>query len=811
MLPRADGIVEFYDLSRLCKSPSKIIPSPEVSESPILDLAQNLQNLDFVIVLARGFAYRWQFSSQQVVQIYKISETYPSLLNCIALHPSGQGFVVGTEDGTLAFCNSVGAAPIWMITIPEIIAALDTEEDVSFNIKPVLKICWSISPESSKLITLEGGAGSTQLVVLDLLQQSLTFEEPPIINYGVIYNDPGVEIRDFSIVEEASQIMILTTTQEIRWISLPSETQVGAKKVLRLGKDNTSPSSSSQNLYLPMQIRPFIELYQITPISNEGFRILSRDDEEIKRGLTGGGIAKPAQNKKNPDIRLLKYEPSHLLAALYTDGIIRFDDISQKNLMLEDPLTLPYPNPLFYLSIDLKSLLDDPFLWASLNSAEGIKADKIAFLSTTLEVLVTLSTGEIIVWKHLSHPRDSSSYPSSASLVDLSSLEDRNSHFKPQFLFNCKEGPLRCFSACDAGFVAAAYDNGSVWVLNGSLGMFSHMSLWPSRQEEISFLRFAVCPIAENGHDELCLITGASSGAIRVLPLQRERAQSKRSSEPSDTLDVPGRKSIPNPIACYIIDLLDVRDKEASLENMARSREAQNQGTQTKSKSSSFAGHFYRLTVSNSQVRSDNGWNGKHITTIELGQIAESSLYHQSESLALIIYHESRSITILSVPQLETLTRINMNLTTSVSPTIYPFRGTGDFSILYPNSLEVWTLSSTRRIAEVDVIIGSMKPKPTSNVNIVTWLFGGAPMSPDEFDSMIAGPHRPPAPPLPEKKVDDSRIHNEAITALSERGELVDNLASQTEQLEHDAEGMAEQAKRLADRQSKRRTFGFLR
>jgi hypothetical protein len=54
MLPRTDGAIEFYDLSRLCKSPTKIIPSPEVSEGSILELAQNPHNLDFVIVLTRG-------------------------------------------------------------------------------------------------------------------------------------------------------------------------------------------------------------------------------------------------------------------------------------------------------------------------------------------------------------------------------------------------------------------------------------------------------------------------------------------------------------------------------------------------------------------------------------------------------------------------------------------------------------------------------------------------------------------------------------------------------------------------------------
>jgi hypothetical protein len=68
---------------------------------------------------------------------------------------------------------------------------------------------------------------------------------------------------------------------------------------------------------------------------------------------------------------------------------------------------------------------------------------------------------------------------------------------------------------------------------------------------------------------------------------------------------------------------------------------------------------------------------------------------------------------------------------------INPFQGTSEFSILGSNNLELWTLASTQNTVQLDVVLEPLKPKPTtSNANIVTWLFGGAPMSPDEFDSM---------------------------------------------------------------------------
>jgi len=43
-----------YDLSRLFDSPTKVIPSPELSEGVIMDLASNPHNIDLLIVATYG-------------------------------------------------------------------------------------------------------------------------------------------------------------------------------------------------------------------------------------------------------------------------------------------------------------------------------------------------------------------------------------------------------------------------------------------------------------------------------------------------------------------------------------------------------------------------------------------------------------------------------------------------------------------------------------------------------------------------------------------------------------------------------------
>jgi hypothetical protein len=225
----------------------------------------------------------------------------------MAIHPSGYGFAVGTESGTLAFWNSGQTMPIWMVTIPEILISLNPEEDMPFGSKPLLKIGWSISAGSSKLVTLAGDAGSTQIVIIHLLQQSLTFEGPPTVNYMVIYDHPNVDIRDFVVMEETSQILILTANNEVQCIPVPPYREVGAKKVMRLGKYNGSPSISGQSVYLPMQLRPSIELHQTISVPHENFRRLTGKHGDIERGgLAKGGIARPSKKKVDQDARLLK-------------------------------------------------------------------------------------------------------------------------------------------------------------------------------------------------------------------------------------------------------------------------------------------------------------------------------------------------------------------------------------------------------------------------------------------------------------------------------------------------------------------------
>lgn len=137
--------------------------------------------------------------------------------------------------------------------------------------------------------------------------------------------------------------------------------------------------------------------------------------------------------------------------SLYADNIIRFDDLSSRLLVAEDPLELPYPNPLHELSIDLKAVLDDPLVWASMADATDPKVQSISFIPESLETYVLFVTGEIMTWRIIGTSASSSQTSSDPRLIDLTPVASKQGIFSPYFLFNCKEGSSIAFSTSEVG------------------------------------------------------------------------------------------------------------------------------------------------------------------------------------------------------------------------------------------------------------------------------------------------------------------------------------------------------------------------
>lgn len=305
-----------------------------------------------------------------------------------------------------------------------------------------------------------------------------------------------------------------------------------------------------------------------------------------------------------------------------------------------------YPQHLPNGSIDLKSILEEPLLWASLDDAASLSVLEITFVPETLELYVLYKTGEILVCKYQDAPRtDAPPIVVNPYLVDLSSLATKSHAFAPLFLFSCNEGTCVTLATCEVGesrnqrfilflrtpqgFTAVAYSNSSIYLLDmrGPNVMFHQKSL-SADGDAILKLRFTICrperernpyALAFHSHllakspERLLLLAFHISGLVSVLTIQKSIsgwAVDKKVEE------IPARKSLPHPISCFLVDILTGGELEATAKALS-SLLSEKPGE--RDSKLSYEGGFYRVTVSNTTVRCDMGLSGKNLKTLQLG------------------------------------------------------------------------------------------------------------------------------------------------------------------------------------------------
>ncbi|GAA5990640.1 hypothetical protein JCM5350_001338 [Sporobolomyces pararoseus] len=139
------------------------------------------------------------------------------------------------------------------------------------------------------------------------------------------------------------------------------------------------------------------------------------DDLSTRLPLRGGtAFPQPRPRIFRNDQSAPRMSDNHprILITLHVDLVVRFWDVSSHLLWgykstpeSEPKINLEYPRPLKHLDVDLRAALTDPRA-LELNSARlardrpwELELDKVSFAEETLELAVSLSTGDILVFK----------------------------------------------------------------------------------------------------------------------------------------------------------------------------------------------------------------------------------------------------------------------------------------------------------------------------------------------------------------------------------------------------------------------------
>jgi hypothetical protein len=112
------------------------------------------------------------------------------------------------------------------------------------------------------------------------------------------------------------------------------------------------------------------------------------------------------------------------------------------------------------------------------------------------------------------------------------------------------------------------------------------------------------------------------------------KANSGWSVDP-ETLEIPVKKSLTSPIACFLIDLLSGEDLEASGHAFGSLHSERNQPN--KPDKTSFIGELYRITISKEGIRCDVGFTGPLVKMIEFADIFTAGLVRRNGKMIVTL------------------------------------------------------------------------------------------------------------------------------------------------------------------------------
>lgn len=159
---------------------------------------------------------------------------------------------------------------------------------------------------------------------------------------------------------------------------------------------------------------------QLVTVSNVTYRKMLHqfdvsDELSTRLPLRGGtAFPQPRPRLQRNDQAAPRMSDNHarILITLHVDLVVRFWDVSSHLLWgykatpeSEPKINLEYPRPLKHLDVDLKAALSDSRA-LELNSARlardrpwELEIDKVSFAEETLELAVSLSTGDVVVFR----------------------------------------------------------------------------------------------------------------------------------------------------------------------------------------------------------------------------------------------------------------------------------------------------------------------------------------------------------------------------------------------------------------------------
>ncbi|KAF5388500.1 hypothetical protein D9757_004730 [Collybiopsis confluens] len=540
----------------------------------------------------------------------------------------------------------------------------------------------------------------------------------------------------------------------------------------------------------------------------------------------------------DPVDHVSKYQPPRISITWYADLSVRIWDVSAQLLhkFKPEPVDCEFPSPLPNLTIYIKPVLTAAFVKSKM-LAYNANIQMVKLASESLECAVVLSTGMVLVYRLVDGSGDIPSEQEcpDRELISLTHLSPSNgSRFTPYFALFPDKGPVSACALADIGFIAVAYTNGALYVVDmrGPTIILRHSARAKSRHSIgihlgseagiVTSLEWTISSFAQDEHLALRLIAGNSSGTSQLFTFGRTADFSWASTREAVLFESPVQP----------LDMFVINSKNGS-------RCAANRSRLAASTSDSDLVATYEsvlLVIAGTKgARCNLNLNGERLGKADwshhkMEKVLSVQVVQKLSSYALVVFTHDHEAWAFSLPELDFMHKL------SLPPLSYlqiSCDETGDFLVWIRDpetglihQVTYATLFNFRRVDSLPAIdlmsskpVVSAQPQPVSvgPASILgSWFkFGQSTMSGPQIDVLlylVGGPDRPVPIQQPQPKPVDasgsarnpSTIADRAATAqnslydrltaaLEERGQMLGNLEDRFNSLEAGSQSMVDQ------------------
>ncbi|KAK2461424.1 hypothetical protein APHAL10511_005887 [Amanita phalloides] len=556
----------------------------------------------------------------------------------------------------------------------------------------------------------------------------------------------------------------------------------------------------------------------------------------------GGGNAWADASKEN-DLSFARYQPRRIMASYNHDGTVQIFDISAQLLSVQitenlRPMALEheFPNSVPALTIDINDIYNDPHL-ASLLTLDTEKMPGITLLefSPQCACVIAMDTGDVIVFRMRAfaviNPRHNEDDSILIPLGYMKSSHQRQ--LEPHIMIHRVSGRVEASAIADIGLLAISYSNGTFVVIDLK---FSRVVLRKDQQKRRSRIYltsdnapdlvvdfvWTACSIGKDPQARIRLLAIHLSGHLEIISFMQDME-----TEPWDVVDdTVSAEAVANPLqhGSFVLD-----EKTGSIISTDRERMFLMQRASSSETRSIF------VTTGSKGARVYAEVTGQRIaktdwTSSKTGNIQSTQIVEKMGSCALVAFTDKHLALVYSLPHLDHLHTLELPSIPTLPPSI---DRSGDFIAFSPSPMSgkideaiYGTLFDFRRVyswPDVELIPSPLtippQPQPVPigpSSRLSAWFRFGLSMSGDQLDTLLGGPERPLPEPEPTKAgVGESPaasiasraaavqndLYVKLTSALSQRGQVAEDLGARFNALEEGSRNMVAQAKKIAAQQ----------